>query len=106
MGSQTGLRIIDGFLLLSLFVGTPTIAAAVGYAVWRGKPKTFDRHTFVLAYLATVIAGGFLMVYTQRMHADVRTWKHLVQIVCFEFGVTLLGVAGGCAVGIFTRRSK
>ena len=48
MGSQTALRIVDGLLLLTLFVGTPTIAAAIGYAAWKGRPKTFNRDRFVL----------------------------------------------------------
>ena len=106
MGSQTALRIVDGLLLLTLFVGTPTIAATIGYAAWKGKPKTFDRDTFVLGFLSTLIVSGFLIVYAQRMHADVRTWQYLLQLACFELGVLLLGIAGGCAVGIFTHRSK
>ena len=106
MGSQTALRIVDGFLLLTLFVGTPTIAVTIGYAAWKGRPKTFNRDTFVLAFLATVMISGFLIVYAQRMHADVTTWQYLLQFACFELGVLLLGIAGGCAVGIFTPRSK
>jgi uncharacterized membrane protein YczE len=106
MGSQTVLRLIDGFLLFTVFVGTPTIAATIGYAAWKGKPKTFNRDTFVLGFLATVMVSGFLIVYAQRMHPDVRTWQYLLQLACLELGVLLIGIAGGCAVGIFTHRSK
>jgi uncharacterized membrane protein len=106
MGSQTTLRIIDGFLLLTLFVGTPTVAATIGYAASKGRPKTFNRDTFVLGFLATVMVSGILIVYAQRIHADVRTWQYVLQLACFELGVLLLGVAGGCALGIFTHRSK
>jgi hypothetical protein len=98
--------VVGGFLLLTLFVGTPIIAASIGYAAWKGRPKTFNRDTFVLAFLATVMISGFLIVYAQRMHADVRTWQYLLQFACFELGVLLLGIAGGFAVGIFTHRSK
>jgi hypothetical protein len=106
MGSQTALRIVDGFLLLTIFVGTPTAAAAIGYAAWKGRPKTFSRDTFVLAFVATLMISGFLIVYAQRMQADVRTWQYLLQLACFELGVLLFGIAGGCAVGIFTHRAK
>ena len=106
MGSQTVLRLIDGFLLFTVFVGTPTIAAAIGYAAWKGRPKTFNRDTFVLGFIATLMGSAFLIVYAQQMHADVRTWQFLLQLACFELGVLLLGIAGGCAVGIFTHRSK
>ena len=106
MGSQTALRIVDGLLLLTLFVGTPTIAAAIGYAAWKGKPKTFNRDTFVLGFIATLMVSGFLIVYAQRMHADVRTWQYLLQLACFEFGVLLLGIGAGCGAAIFTHRTK
>jgi hypothetical protein len=106
MGSQTTIRIVDGFILLTVFVGAPTIAAAIGYAAWKGRRKTFSRDTFVLAFLATLMISGFLIAYAQRMQADVRTWQFLLQLVCFEAGVLLLGIAGGCAVGIFTYRSE
>lgn len=106
MGSQTALRIVDGFFLLTLFVGAPTIAVAIGYAARKGRPKTFSRDTFVLAFVATLMISGFLIVYAQRMQADVRTWQYILQLACFEAGVLLLGIAGGCGVGIFTHRSK
>ena len=106
MGSQTALRIVDGLLLLTLFVGTPTIAAAIGYAAWKGRPKTFNRDTFVLGFIATLMVSAFLIVYAQQMHADVRTSQFLLQLACFELGVLLFGIAGGCAVGIFTHRAK
>jgi hypothetical protein len=54
-----------------------------------------------------VVVGGasaFLIVYAQRMYADVRTWQYPVQIACFGLGALLFGLAGGCLVGIFTYR--
>jgi hypothetical protein len=106
MDSRAALWIVDGFLLLTLFAGAPAIAAAIGYAAWKGKPKGLDRGTFVMAFVATIAASGFLMVYAQRMQADIRTWQYLLQLACFELGALLFGVAGGCGVGIFTYRER
>jgi hypothetical protein len=36
------------------------------------------------------------------MHVDVRSWQYLVQIGSGGLGLILLGIAMGCAVGIFT----
>jgi hypothetical protein len=38
------------------------------------------------------------------MDADVRTWRHLLQLASSGLGALLLGIAGGCGVGIFTYR--
>lgn len=106
MGSQTALRIVDGFLFLSVFAGIPTIAATIGYAAWKGGLKSFSRDTFVLGFIATLMVSAFVIVYAQRMHADVRTWQYLLQLACFELGVLLVGIAGGCGIAIFKHRSK
>lgn len=106
MHSQAALWIVDGFLLFTVFLGAPAIAAAIGYAARKGKPKTFSRDTFALAFVATMMVSGFLMVYAQRMHADVRTRQYVLQLACFELGALLFGIAGGCGVGIFTYRPK
>ncbi len=59
------------------------------------------------AFAASVMSSGFLIVYAQRMRADAKTSKYLVQIELFGLGVLLFGVANGCMVGIFTyRRGK
>jgi hypothetical protein len=44
------------------------------------------------------------MVYTQRMRVDVRTPQYFLQLACFALSVVLLGVGGGCFVGVFTYR--
>jgi hypothetical protein len=106
MDLRAGLRIVDGLLLFTLFLVAPSIAAAIGYAAWNGKPERFNREMFVTAFFATAAASGFLMVYAQRMRADVRTWQYCWQIVCFLSGALLFGIAGGCAVGIFAYRPK
>jgi hypothetical protein len=41
---------------------------------------------------------------SQRMNADVRTWQYLVQIALFSLSVILIGIAGGCMIGIFVYR--
>jgi hypothetical protein len=104
MDSRAGFWIVDGLLLFTLFVVAPLIAIAIGYAAWKGRPKNFNREMYWTSFIAIGAAGGFLMVYAQRMHADVRTWQYLLQLVCFGLGALLFGVAGGCGVGIFTYR--
>jgi uncharacterized membrane protein len=104
MDSKAGLWIVDGLLLFTLFVVVQSIAAAIGYAAWKCKPRNFNREMYGMAFVATGTASGFLMVYAQRMQADVRTWQYLLQLACFGLGALLFGVAGGCMVGIFTYR--
>jgi hypothetical protein len=104
MDSRAGLWIVDGLLLFTLFVVIPLIAAAIGYAAWKGKPKRFDREMYWMSFIASGAVGGFLMVYAQRMQTDVRTWQYLLQLACFGFGALLFGVSVDCAVGIFTYR--
>jgi formate-dependent nitrite reductase membrane component NrfD len=107
MDSKTAVSIVDGLLLLIFFVGVPSIAVAIAYTAWKGRPKSFDRESDMLGFVACILASGFLLVYAQRMHADVRTWQYLVQIACGGFGLLLFGIAMGCGIGIFTcwRRS-
>jgi hypothetical protein len=104
MDSKAGLWIEAGLLLFTFFVVVPSIAAAIAYAAWKGIPKNFNREMYGMAFFATVSASGFLMVYAQRMQADVRTWQYLLQIACFGLGALLFGVAGGCGVGVVTYR--
>jgi len=98
------LPIVDGLLLFALFIGAPLISAVIGYLAWKGKPNTFDRERYGLWAIASGAAGAFLMVYTQRMQADVRTPHYFLQLACFAVGVLLLGIAGGCALGTFIYR--
>lgn len=88
--------------VLAFFVIVPAIAAPIGYVAWLGKPEKWDRVTYWTAFVASIAASGFLMVYAQRMRADMRTWLYLVQLTVFFIGVLLFGVAAGFLVGIFT----
>jgi uncharacterized membrane protein len=92
---------------LAFFVIVRAIAVVIGRAAWLGKPKNWDRSMYWTAFIVSVVAAAFLMVYAQRMQADVRTWRYPVQMASFGIGVLFFGVAFGCGVGIFTyRRGK
>jgi uncharacterized membrane protein SpoIIM required for sporulation len=99
--SKAGLWIEGALLLLGFFVVAPSIAAMIGYAAWKGKPKDFSRDTYWTAFVAAMAMSVFLIVYSQRMNADLRSWLHLVQLAVFGVGILLFGVAGGCMIGIF-----
>jgi uncharacterized membrane protein len=98
------LPIVDGLILFALFVGAPSISVAIGYVAWKGRPNSFDRERFGLSALTTGAPGIALVVYAQRMHADVRTPQYFLQLACIALGAMLLGIAGGCFVGVFTYR--
>ena len=104
MRSDTGLWVEASLLIFTFFVVVPSIATAIGYAAWKGKPKNLDREMYWTAFATATGVSLFLMVFAQRMHADVRTWQYLAQVVCFGLGALLFGVAGGCGIGIFTYR--
>jgi uncharacterized membrane protein len=106
MYSKSGLWLDAVLPVLAFFVAVPSIAAAIGYAAWKGRPQNFSRGMYWTAFVAAIAVSLFLMVYAQRMHADVRTWQYLVQLAYFGLGVLLFGVAGGCMIGIFTYRRR
>lgn len=103
MHSNAGLRVELGFILFTFFAVAPSIAAAIGYAAWRGKPKSFDREMYWTVSVVTGAVAGFVIVYAIRMQA-VNGWQHLVQLACLGLGALIFGVAMGFGVGIFTRR--
>ncbi len=93
---------IEAVFVLAFCVVVLAIAAVIGRAAWLRKPKNWDRSTYWTVFVVSVMLSGFLMVCSQRMRADVRTWTYGLQVALFFLGVLLLGVAGGCFVGIFT----
>ena len=82
------------------------MAAGIGYAAWKGWPKSFDHESYVLGFVACLLTSVSLLVYAQRMQADVRTWQYLLQLAFSVLGLLLLGIAGGCGIGIFTCRFR
>ncbi len=48
--SSNGLWVEAAFLVFTFFVIVPSIAAAIGYAAWKGKPKNFDREMYWTAF--------------------------------------------------------
>jgi hypothetical protein len=101
MQTSVGVGVEFGFIMFTFFVMAPAIAAAVGYAAWKGKPKNFDREMYWTAFVSTGAVAGFVFVYAQR-HAE--TWPRVVQLACLGLCGVLMGVALGFGVGIFTRR--
>ena len=96
---------IEGGMFLFVFgVMVPLIAAAIGYAAWRGKPTNFSREMY---FAVSVVVGGislFLLLQATRMRGGFLTWAHLLQLSCFGLAAVLMGVAGGCMVGVVTYR--
>jgi hypothetical protein len=106
MISKIALWIEPAFFLFTFLVVIPLVAAVIGYAAWKGKPKSFGRDMYwTISAVASAAALG-LGVYAQRMQADVRTWQYLLQLGCFGLGALLAGVALGCGVGILTYRRR
>ena len=109
MDTGTAIRvmhIVDGLLSLLFFVGVPVIAGGIGYAAFKGRPKSFARANYVVGSIVCGLFSGVLLIYAQRMDADVRTWLYLWQIVCGSIGLLLLGIAIGCGIGIFACRFR
>jgi hypothetical protein len=97
--SKAGLWLEAGLFLLTFFVVVPSIAATIGYAAWKGKPKNFSREMYWTVFAAAGAVSVFLMVYAQRMDADVRTWRYPVQIACFGLGALVSGSLVVVALG-------
>ena len=93
-----------GVFLFAFLVMVPSIAAAIGYAAWNGKPRNYSRELFFTAFVLVGGISGALLTYAIRLRADIRTWEYLLQVACFGIGTLLLGVAGGCMIGAFTYR--
>lgn len=93
-----------GFILFTFFVLAPSIATAIGYAAWKGWPKSFDREMYWTAFVALSAVAGLVIVYASRIKAVGGIWLHLVQLACLGLGALVFGVALGFGVGIFTRR--
>jgi hypothetical protein len=104
MHSETSLWVAGALYFLVFLVLDPVIVAAIAYAAWKGKPKNFNREMYWTAFAASMVVSGVLMVFAQRMHADVRTWQYFLQTVCLLAGALLFGVSGGCFLGIFIYR--
>jgi hypothetical protein len=68
--------------LLTFFVAAPILAIAIGYAVWQGKPQTFDRERYGMASVASGIATALLFAYAKHINADVRTAQYFLQLAC------------------------
>ena len=90
-----------GFIRFTFFVIAPCIAAMIGYAAWKGKPKSFNREMYWTVFVSSGAAAGFIVVLVQRYG---KTWPGPVQLACLVLSALLVGVSLGFGVGIFTRR--
>jgi len=99
-------QIISGLYLIVMFLSIPCIAAVIGYAAWNGKPKSFDRHSYVLGFVATMLVSIIFLSFATSMHADIRTWHYAVEIACFTLGAITFGVSSGLMIGIFVYRPQ
>jgi hypothetical protein len=104
MESNAGVWVELRFILFAFFVLAPSIAAAIGYAAWKGWPKSFDREMYWTVFVASGVVAGLVIVFALRIRAVGEAWLHLVQLTCLGLGALLFGVALGFGVGIFTRR--
>ena len=57
-----------------------------------------------LCFFVAGAVATFVMVSAHRMNADVRTWRYPIEVAGFVLGALLLGVSGGCMIGVFTYR--
>src|SRR5215469_10696860 len=55
------------FVVFSFFVVAPAIAATIGYAARKGKPKSFDREMCWTTFVATGVVAG-IIVCTSHAH--------------------------------------
>jgi hypothetical protein len=91
-------------VLVLAFLAMPCISVLIGYAARSGKPRNFRRDTYLTAFFSAITPSAFLMVWASRMQADVRTWRYPIQVTLFVAGIILMGIAGGCAIGVFAYR--
>jgi hypothetical protein len=103
MRMPIGATIPIAVLLFTFFVLAPFIAAMIGYAAWKGKPKSFDREMYWTVFASAMAAAFILMLYVQR-HAA--TLPGPVVFAGLILGGLLFGVSIGFGVGVFTRRKS
>ena len=100
------LQIVDGLLLLILFVVDPLLCIAIGYGAWKGKPSGFDQKNYALSAITTFVVGSVLVVFAKWINADIRTWPYAFQATCEIIGLLLIGIGCGCGSGFFVLMAK
>jgi hypothetical protein len=102
--SDAALKTLDAIFFLGMFIGVPAMAGAIGYAAWKGKPKTLSRDFYITMFLFGVIFTNALYFYGRSLDADVRTWLFLGQSFLTFLLILVLGVTFGCFIGFFAYR--
>ena len=78
--TQSDLRAVAEavFVVLAFFVMAPTVAVLIGYRASRGKPKSFDREMYWIAFVAVGAVAAFVIRYAVRMETkDDLVWNLL-----------------------------
>jgi hypothetical protein len=104
MSTTTGVWAEAGFILFTLFVVAPAIAAAIGYAAWKGQPKSLDSEMYWTVFVSTGAVATIIIVCALHLHTGGSASLHLVSLAGLVLGALIFGVSLGFGVGIFTRR--
>jgi hypothetical protein len=100
MHMTIGAAIKIATFLFTFFLLGPFIAALIGYAAWKGKPKSFDREMYWTVFIVAMAAAGFIFVYIQR---HPHTLPDVVSFIGMNLVGALFGVSAGFGIGVFTR---
>jgi hypothetical protein len=87
MHTSVGTQVELGFNLFVFFVLAPCVAATIGYAAWKGKPKSFDREMYWTTFVSTAAVAGLIIVYALR-HGG--TWPRLAQLPALVWALSFL----------------
>jgi protein-S-isoprenylcysteine O-methyltransferase Ste14 len=94
------LWLTEAIELLTFFVLMPTIAIAIAYAAWRGKPQNASPKQYGTVCVASGVTSSLLILFAKWINADVRTPQYFVQLACLLSALLLFGVSMGCGLPV------
>jgi O-antigen/teichoic acid export membrane protein len=89
-----------GIFIFTWFLLAPFIAIVIGYAAWKGKPKSFDREMYWTVSAAAMAASVIIVFYVSRHDDSPLFFAGLLA------GGVLFGVSTGFGIGTLTRRKN